>query len=88
MHVYCDGVNNGFISFAVTDIVASEDSNADFTTVAIPFVRQIGTEGSVLVTYKVMQCHKLHEQNNIIINIHSLVTLMFVVTRAVTHLLT
>lgn len=48
-----DGRTYGFISFAVTELVADEDSNSAYTTISIPFVREIGSQGSVVVTYRV-----------------------------------
>uniref|UniRef100_A0A1X7VF86 Staphylococcus aureus surface protein A n=3 Tax=Amphimedon queenslandica TaxID=400682 RepID=A0A1X7VF86_AMPQE len=50
----CEGKINGFISFGVTELVADEDSNSGFTTVSIPFVREIGNQGNVLATYEVI----------------------------------
>ena len=54
------GVENGFISFKFSKLAANEDSNADFTTVSLPFIREVGSSGNVLVTFKVscsFQCN-------------------------------
>ena len=57
----CEGRINGFISFGVTELIADEDSNSGFTTVSIPFIREVGSEGNVVVSYEVSYIAKLPE---------------------------
>lgn len=45
--------DSGSISFGVSQLVANEDSNGAFTSVSIPFIREGGSQGNVLVTYQV-----------------------------------
>ena len=47
------GLENGFLSFSVSKLTVVEDSNAAFTTLNIPFTREGGTDGSVVVTFEV-----------------------------------
>ena len=58
--IFSTGVENGFISFKFSKLAANEDSNADFTTVSLPFIREVGSSGSVVVTFEVsclVQCN-------------------------------
>ena len=47
------GLENGFLSFSVSKLTVVEDSIAAFTTLNIPFTREGGTDGSVVVTFEV-----------------------------------
>ena len=49
-----DGQTNGFISFAVSRLEVEEDgSDPAFTTVSIPFLREVGTSGRVFASLNV-----------------------------------
>lgn len=54
------GAVNGFISFAVAQLVVAEDTGLEFTAVSVPFTRSGGTTSNVAVTFQVKRTSQVY----------------------------
>ena len=59
-----NGSVNGFISFAVTQVVVDENTGGLFTTVRLPLVREVGSSGNVIATVTVSITDLCHATMN------------------------